>query len=1089
MAKTKKPTGMTIARKGNVFTVSWKIGDSDYADGQQFQYKISNQKKWHHLGKDANIGKKVIKQNFTFPVADYYPTTGKTTKATGVAFRVRGNRKSYKQKNKTIKPEWSDWTEKTYAIKVPINPTLSVSMDSENENVAYFAWTATSDDSSAMYTKVEWQTALSEDSKTPTYGASNFSTATSGTITMQESTATINNGKSHTRWVRIRALGIGGASNWVVAKHVYADPKAATNLKATGTPRSGAVDVIVDFNTSRPATNPIDSIKIEYLIAQPESGLSVPDEASWTTGASMAYANGKDKARFTIPSTIGDDKVLFVRINPVHDTNDNPSDPYIAYLGKLLPPSTPITTAGTGNVINVASTNASQVEDSFLAVTYHDMNDSDKSYIAGIIEHNDTSVNIAVPDDYDASSVKFGVKAIAGATYEQDKREDGSTCYVINSNSSVSMDTEKYRWMESDEVWTTATKRPTDVSVNQKGSAGTARVTWKWSQSNVSGVQIAWADHDDAWESTDEPETYEVSVLNSPSWNIAGLATGKVWYFRVRFYIEDDNETQYSPWSDIVSLNLTSDPTNPTLTLTNDLVLIDDEIKASWDYISTDGTPQAYAEVREVTISQGQAVYGDLIGSTDTGREITIIPSELGWVAGNTHYLAVRVVSESNRESEWSSYVPLTVVTPVTCTITSTSLVSESIDGRQVTSLKDMPLTVQVTGAGDDAVTSLVIERTDSYMLDRPDEGKTLDGYEGEAVYVYNQTGDDSIVIAIDDPSLIGRLDDGASYRLVATVSDSYGQKATATVEFEVHWTHQALMPLANATVDMENFIATITPIAPVGAIASDRCDIYRLSADKPVLIYPDAEFGKTYVDPYPALNEHGGHRVVFKTANGDYITADNQLAWIDLRELQNDYIESKKGIVDFEGGRIEFNYNLDVSHSWDKDFTETRYLGGSVQGDWNPAIGRTGSMSSVALRILDGDMMEAVRRLASFAGVCKVRTPDGTSISADVQVSESWKHDKGQQVAEYSLSFTRVDPEGYEGMTWEEYISGLAIMRSYALNDVLHVIETVDVGTQGGRTFAVNSDGDLIMTVQDDAAEGIDFTLNNGRLMVSYVD
>jgi hypothetical protein len=126
---------------------------------------------------------------------------------------------------------------------------------------------------------------------------------------------------------------------------------------------------------------------------------------------------------------------------------------------------------------------------------------------------------------------------------------------------------------------------------------------------------------------------------------------------------------------------------------------------------------------------------------------------------------------------------------------------------------------------------------------------------------------------------------------------------------------------------------------------------------------------------------------------------------------------------------------------------------------------------------------------LASFTGVCKVRTPDGTCISADVQVSESWRHDRGQQVAEYSLSFTRVDPEGYEGMTLEEYLSGLSAQRMYALNQTLNVIETVEDGGAGGRTFAVNNTGNLIMTVQDNAVEGIDFSLNNGRLVVEYGD
>ena len=53
---TKKPTGLTITRNGQWFTIKWKIGDKDYGDGQQMQYHLSSQKKgkWTSVG----IGKK-----------------------------------------------------------------------------------------------------------------------------------------------------------------------------------------------------------------------------------------------------------------------------------------------------------------------------------------------------------------------------------------------------------------------------------------------------------------------------------------------------------------------------------------------------------------------------------------------------------------------------------------------------------------------------------------------------------------------------------------------------------------------------------------------------------------------------------------------------------------------------------------------------------------------------------------------------------------------------------------------------------------------------------------------------------------------
>lgn len=41
---TKKPSGLTIARKGKKFTFSWKIADSDYGAGQWLNYQVQGQK-------------------------------------------------------------------------------------------------------------------------------------------------------------------------------------------------------------------------------------------------------------------------------------------------------------------------------------------------------------------------------------------------------------------------------------------------------------------------------------------------------------------------------------------------------------------------------------------------------------------------------------------------------------------------------------------------------------------------------------------------------------------------------------------------------------------------------------------------------------------------------------------------------------------------------------------------------------------------------------------------------------------------------------------------------------------------------------
>ena len=69
-----------------------------------------------------------------------------------------------------------------------------------------------------------------------------------------------------------------------------------------------------------------------------------------------------------------------------------------------------------------------------------------------------------------------------------------------------------------------------------------------------------------------------------------------------------------------------------------------------------------------------------------------------------------------------------------------------------------------------------------------------------------------------------------------------------------------------------------------------------------------------------------------------------------------------------------------------------------------------------------DIETIEAMRRLAVYPGICHVRTKDGSSYAADVQVSESHKQGNGHRVVEFSLSITRVDAEVYDGLTLAEW-------------------------------------------------------------------
>jgi len=1471
--RTKKPTGLSITRSQDKFKISWKIGDKNYGGGQLLKWKTNQSSKWNTIKLGPNVTSKTIKLNF----ANYIPATKKALSYLRV--EIEGLRDNYTtgsgQKTCTHIMKWSDSSMVIYYTEIPNAPKVTVELDDELNNRCKFTWTtATSDTAKKIFRSTEWQTVLLKNSNITdgaeafkaTRVAGTYETGTStanNTKTFTEDTSYINQSDSYTRWFRIRARGPKGSSSWVYKKHVYARAYAATDVEAKALWIESGFRIDMTWQSSRNNHRPVDKIMIQYLDAIPGAGMAPPAGATWTDVMSVAYKDGSDGARFVFDEGLEDDHCLFVRVVTVHDREETPSEAAIAIYGKLADPElNSVTPVVETHRATINAENKSSVPGSFLAVLFKSDEFPDEEICVGII--TGTSTTVQCPD-WGTHNVAFGVRACVGE-YSPQTRDDGVTAYSVSTIGG----------MASNPVWDNGQVpvAPDGVSVTRTNTPGTVRVKWNNTWTEADSVELAWADHEDAWESTDPPSTYSVSNAYAAAWNIANLEVGRRWYFRVRLVTGAGESATPGPWSEIVSISLSEAPAIPALTLSQPAIPADGVVTASWGYVSGDGTPQAYAEICTSEIVSGEIVYGEIIATVTTPQHIDLYAEELGWAVGDIYNLCVRVGSASGEVSEWSEPNSVMIVPPIEIAITQTSLadyhvvsaeadttpylfrpspaltedydrlmlnkvvggtlavnqlvqttdtevtvtsghkylskindvqtvaqsdgtaiaindgtkdnvfdltamfpttiadyvynleqssagsgvawlkqyypsifnshlpynsgelmsveasahvmgnknlwgslpMAQSFEGKtnaytldetnktftyarsitvqpevifdydfenntqytllltyssagdntslrvaftdgtystvnlptsstkttvakllqqtgktidsielsgysyglvtvyyeesglfkgnitaddfepyirtsypldsdlvlrgvpklnngvpyydgdeyksdgsvnrrytevdfadftfgtvtvgtsgsgvkyadvilagvkgneraisnkytwllnsdtgvdksfktysnaftiydnrftdadtvknilmseavsivympltpttetadpydrvqecykdgteefvssnvvpvghkteyakayDVPTLTDMPLTVTVTGAGETGETTVAVERAQSYYLDRPDE-RTFTGHEGETIALYSQMGAAQITIEKDE--LIGPLDDGALYRLVATVQDGFGQSAEASIEFEVHWDHQALMPEATVEIDNENYIAIITPIEPQGAEQGDTVDIYRLSVDRPELIYSGAEFGTAYVDPFPALGEMGGHRIVYKTANGDYITEDNELAWTDYTQEDTGGIDTMFNIIDYSNGQVQLMYDITLSSGWDKDFQETKYLGGHIQGDWNPAVSRSGNVGGAVATVKDQETIQAMRRLADSAGICHVRTRDGSSYAADVQVSES--RDMGQDVvrAEFTLNITRVDPEGYEAMTLADW-------------------------------------------------------------------
>ena len=552
-----------------------------------------------------------------------------------------------------------------------------------------------------------------------------------------------------------------------------------------------------------------------------------------------------------------------------------------------------------------------------------------------------------------------------------------------------------------------------EQQVTDEEGETSVRISWSNNWKDAVKTELSWAMSDKAWDATSGKETYELDV-NETTMLLTGLELGKTWYARVKSIYNDEFYAE----SNLMSVDLRTTPNKPVADVAKTIVSKKNKVDISWSYSNDDLSEQKSAVV-SIYNNSGTVVKKVSISSSD--KAVSISASQL--TANARYYATVRTVSANDKQSPESNPVYFTIISVPTASITSTSLVNQTISGKTVKALTSLPLTMTIGGAPSNGSVIAYIERTITKQLDRPDESTEF-GYAGELIAV--KEGNSGGVITIRQTDLHIDFTDMGEYRIIAYALNELGERSKPKTQlFTVKWTHQALMPIVDYEIDDEHNIAEITVTAPSGTANTDTFDIYRLSADKPQLILRDGTWGTTYVDPYPAFGDDSGHRVVFRTQNGDYTTASGRLAWKDCFPpygTDQPSLESDTAIIDFGTEQVEIEYNLDVSHTFSKDFTETKYLGGSIQGDWNPAVSRKTSIGGLMIKLVDASDILKMRRLAQYAGICHVRTPDGSSFAADVEVSESWSSDKQFEIAEFSLEIIRVDSEVLDGIPLTEW-------------------------------------------------------------------
>jgi len=1011
--QTKAPTGLAITRDGLTFKCTWKYGDDNYNDGTIVQFKFCFYSPpilndfWEinprTISNGGGIWVNGTEASFRLPApyqgvgSYFYPDTYMYLH--GVMFIVKG-----KKPGCTM----SDEASVTFNITAPNTPKVEFQKGDAFGN-GKWKWSVDNADSgnSAFLYKVDLQTRVEGG------GWTNISTNMYQSSGTYDHTETISVGQSVKRYVRARAWGVGGITGWVEASHTFAHPQ--------GLPASAIWRAYWDKNrkyisvgySKGPGLS--DYYSLKYKIANPAAGFTCPDDGSWSDSGMKLSPNGYSITT-PIDTTIDLDKCMWIRFDSVYDgSQPAPGEAKLVTngIGKLTPPILKsVDISADGTQVEVTVTNKSAVPDSKIC----------------IMTGNSNTKYTVVPSSNGEASMIFDMAEVKGA--------DGSTTHKTGYKFGIFAFQGKNvnsPNMVSDTVWEegTAPCAATDVSLEPDLDTGDVLVHWNWAWDKATEAQISWSEKKNAWVSNKNPDTYEVSKLNAVrnkdatkpythSWTIAGLDIGKVWYFMIQLLFKNNETTIEAPYSDMVESDMATTPETPTLEVSTPMVATGNDVTFKWTYASPDKTAQASA-----TIYDGSD--DNVVGTTaDSSQTMTITQS---WEEGSAHNLYLVTTSETGKVSEKSNIVTVNVV-PKFLLVVKTGLVDITDADGNVTGkeLQALPLNVLATGAGAGGKVTVAIERDGNYVMSRPNEIKR-DGFDGETIaagYIVDSEGKGSD-INFERKDIFGYLDDTAKYKLVIEAEDQYGQEYSDVIPFTVNWNHKASKLVSHITKGVAGngqVFANILVDKPADFMSGDVFDVYRLSIDGPIQVLQDCEFGKAYVDPYPTFGEFGGYRIVMRTCYGDYLTEDKHLAWTDVMT----FYDENAMVINFEMNQVKLPYNLTFSNSWSKDFKQTVYLNGSVVGDWNPGVTRQLSANTDVMDT-DSDTAKMMRKLSDYPGLCHVRTPEGSSFAADIQTSESRVFDNSTRAIQFSLNIQKVDPEGLEGLTledWEKIQNGL---------------------------------------------------------------
>ncbi|MBQ9021561.1 MAG: hypothetical protein IJ113_06065 [Eggerthellaceae bacterium] len=519
------------------------------------------------------------------------------------------------------------------------------------------------------------------------------------------------------------------------------------------------------------------------------------------------------------------------------------------------------------------------------------------------------------------------------------------------------------------------------ISSATRGDDGTsAKVLLAWGkggQDDAESTELSWADSEDAWTSTEAPNTYDFEWSDTTS-QVSGYSSSalvtikkldedKTVYVRARRYNEDA-ANPWGPYTNIVPIKPFVLPTSVTASAPA-FIPIGESLPVSW-IVGGTATQKSWKLLTSTGVT---------VATGDNSLNAYYIPSNR--IAGLVQNSEITLHVEVSAGGDWiaSNDVTTSIIEPPTCEISMQDTLAAQPLSFNVSSNTEASLIVIVTSDGNDW-------QLPTGMYHQPAGDTVWSSLIEDVVWVEDEGVYHTTITA---PTGLELMDTGRYSVSVTALDNTSGLKSdTAVASFAIHWEHQAVSPEDYVEIEGNDYTdedgihhqnATITLTNPVNSGENDVYDIYRMTGDGAVLVGSNYPLDYEIVDEFAPFGDGSlKYRISLRTPDGD-------IEYCDF-----DYTLTGKAMrFDWNGGVLELPYDISVADSYEKDADTHKHLDGTVTAGWNQGVIRKASLSSDVIRLENKDTVAAARALGRYAGIVFVRTPDGSAYAANVEVTD----------------------------------------------------------------------------------------------------